>query len=82
MANFAPHLLILDYQNAPKILDMLWPANRTEKDIPVIIYCDEDIKDLNFDKISNHYITATVYKSKFHEELTSLLQKAKLVAVK
>jgi len=82
MANFAPHLLILDYQNAAKILDMLWPANRTEKDIPVIIYCDEDIKDLNFDKIGNHNITAAVYKSKFHEELTSLLQKAKLVAVK
>ena len=82
MANFAPHLLILDYQNSAKILDMLWPTNRTEKDIPVIIYCDEDIKDLNFDKIGNHYITATVYKSKFHEELTPLLQKAKLVAVK
>ncbi len=81
MANFAPHLLILDYQNSANILDMLWPSNRTEKDIPVIIYCDEDIKDLNFDKIGNHYITATVYKSKFHEELTSLLQKAKLIAV-
>jgi DNA-binding response OmpR family regulator len=81
MADFAPHMLILDYQNAPRMLDMLWPANRGEKDIPVIIYCDEDIKDLNFDKIGNHNITAAVYKSKFHEELKSLLQKAKLVAV-
>ena len=78
MANFAPHLLILDYQNATKILDMLWPSNRTEKDIPVIIYCDEDIKDINFDKIGNHNITAAVYKNKFHEEITVLLQKAKL----
>jgi DNA-binding response OmpR family regulator len=80
MADFAPHLLIVDYQNAPRILDMLWPAGRTEKDIPVIIYCDEDIKDLNFGKIGNHNITAAVYKSKFHEELTTLLRKANLVA--
>jgi DNA-binding response OmpR family regulator len=78
MANYAPHLLILDYQNSNRILDMLWPTSRTEKDIPVIIYCDEDIKDINFEKIGNHNITAAVYKSKFHEEFTTLLQKAKL----
>jgi DNA-binding response OmpR family regulator len=75
MANFAPQLLVLDYQDAPKILDMLWPNPRTEADIPVIIYCDDDIKDINFNQIRDHAITNTVYKKNFHEEINTILQK-------
>ena len=79
MANFTPQLLILDYQDSERILNMLWPNPRTEKDIPVIIYCDDDIIDINFDRIKNHIITGTVYKRKFHEEVNLILQKAQIL---
>ena len=49
-----------------------------EEDIPVFIYCDEDVKDINFEQIKKHSITGTVYKNKFHEEFGSILQKAKI----
>ncbi len=79
MANYAPHMIVLDQQDALKVMNMLWPTPRTDSDIPVIIYCDEDVKDINFDTINKHKISGTVFKSKFHEEFTSLLQKAKIV---
>jgi len=79
MANFAPQLIVLDHQDSLAVMNMLWPNPRTDNDIPVIIYCDEDVKDINFGKVSNHKISGTVYKSKFQEEFASLLQKAKIV---
>ena len=78
MANFAPQLIVLDYEDAENILNMLWPKPRAEGDVPVIIYCDEDVKDINFHEIGKHHISATVYKNKFHEESKSLFEKVKL----
>jgi hypothetical protein len=78
MANLAPRMIILDHHDAAKVMDMLWPNPRTEADIPVIIYCDEDVKDINFDHIKKHMVTGTVYKNKFHEEFGTILQKAKI----
>ena len=79
MANFAPQLIILDYEDADKILDMLWPKPRTEDDVPVIIYCDEDVKDIYFSNIGKHHVSATSYKSKFHEEAKELFEKVNLI---
>jgi DNA-binding response OmpR family regulator len=79
MANFAPQLIILDYDDAENILNMLWPKPRTEDDVPVIIYCDEDIKDINFSRIGNHHISASSYKNKFHEEVKVLLENVNLI---
>ena len=79
MANFAPQLIILDYDDAEKILDMLWPKPRTEDDVPIIIYCDEDVKDINFTKIGKHHISASAYKNKFHEEVKMLFEKINLI---
>jgi CheY-like chemotaxis protein len=79
MANFAPQLLVIDYMDADEILDKLWPTPRKETDIPVIIYCDDDIKDINFDHINKHKITATIYKNRFHKEIKDILQNVKLI---
>ena len=79
MAKFAPQILVIDYMDADEILDKLWPTPRKDTDIPVIIYCDEDIKDINFDHINNHKITATLYKNKLHKEVKDILQKIKLI---
>lgn len=79
MANFAPNVIILDYFDAEQILNKLWPTPRKNTDIPVIIYCDEDVKDINFTKIKNHDITATVYKNMLHKEIKSILQEAKIL---
>jgi len=79
MANFAPQLIILDYEDAERILNMLWPKPRTENDVAVIIYCDEDVKDINFSSIGKHHISASAYKNKFHEEAKELFEKVKLI---
>jgi len=78
MANLAPRMIILDHSDAESVMGMLWPNPRTEEDIPVFIYCDEDVKDINFDHIKKHMITGTVFKNKFHEEFGTILQKAKI----
>ena len=80
MVNFAPQLLIIDYQDAENILTMLWPTPRTEEDIPVIIYCDEDVKDINIKQIGNHIITGTVFKNQFREKIHSILQYAGIIS--
>jgi CheY-like chemotaxis protein len=79
MANFAPQVIVLDYYDAEQILNKLWPTPRKETDIPVIIYCDEDVKEINFTKIKNHCITATVYKNMLHKEIKTILQEAKIL---
>jgi CheY-like chemotaxis protein len=79
MANFAPNVLILDYLDAEQILNKLWPTPRKDTDIPVIIYCDEDVKEINFTKVKNHSITATVYKNMLHKDIQAILQEAKIL---
>jgi DNA-binding response OmpR family regulator len=79
MANFAPQLIILDFEDAEKILNMLWPKPRTEDDVPVIIYCDEDVKDINFNNVGKHHISASSYKNKFHEEAKVLFENVNLI---
>jgi len=78
MANFAPQLIIVNYEDAENIMNMLWPKPRTENDIPIIIYCDEDVKDINFKRINKHNISATVFKNKFHADVKQLLEKVDL----
>ena len=75
MANFAPNVLILDYYDAEQILNKLWPTPRKDTDIPVIIYCDEDVNDINSVKIGKHKISSVLYKNLFHKEVNSILQK-------
>jgi DNA-binding response OmpR family regulator len=79
MANYAPQMIILDQQDSAEVMNMLWPNPRTDEDIPVIIYCDEDVKDINFNTVNNHKISGTVYKNKFHEEFSSLLKTSRIV---
>lgn len=79
MANFAPQLLVIDYHDAEEILDKLWPAKRKNTDIPVIIYCDEDIKDINFDSLGDHDISGTIYKKQFHKDVNALLKKINFI---
>jgi hypothetical protein len=78
MANFAPQMIIVNYDDAEKIMNMLWPKPRTENDIPIIIYCDEDVKDINFNRINKHHISATVFKNKFNAEVKPLFEKVGL----
>jgi DNA-binding response OmpR family regulator len=75
LARFTPNFLILDYSAAEKILDIIWHNGRTESDIPVIIYCDEDIKDINFSKIGKHIIDYVIYKKQLHLEIKEVLSK-------
>ncbi len=79
MANFSPNVLVIDYESAPAMLDKLWPTPRTDSDIPVIIYCDDDIKDINFDKINNHQISASIYKNRFITDIDGLLRRLKIL---
>jgi len=79
MANYAPQLIVLDFEEAKPIMEMLWPKPRTEDDIPVIIYCDEDVKDINFNSIGKHKISATVYKNKFHSDVKQLFESVNLI---
>ena len=79
MGNFAPQLIIVNYEDADNIMNMLWPKPRTDSDIPIIIYCDEDVKDINFNSIGKHKISATVYKNKFHSDVKQLFESVNLI---
>ena len=74
MANYAPRFLIVDHYDGEAMLDMLWPDGRKEDDIPVIIYCDDDIKDINFSKLGKHEISSALYKSEFNKKIKTVLQ--------
>ncbi len=73
MAQFTPNFLIIDHKAAQKILDMIWQNGRTSEDIPVIIYCDEEVKDLNFTQVDKHQIDYTVYKKNLYLEIKNIL---------
>ena len=78
MANYAPRLLIVDYSDSEAMLNMLWPDGRKDDDIPVIIYCDDDIKDINFSKLGKHEISSVIYKNEFNKNIKSVLQANKV----
>ncbi len=78
MANYAPRVLIVDYSYSEAMLNMLWPDGRKDDDIPVIIYCDDDINDINFSKLGNHEISSVIYKSEFNKNIKSVLQANKV----
>jgi DNA-binding NtrC family response regulator len=73
MAQFTPSFLILDNKAAPKIMDLIWQNGRTSEDIPVIIYCDEEVKDINFSQIGKHQIDYVVHKKNLYLEIKSIL---------
>ena len=78
MANYAPRFLIVDYNDSTSMLDMLWPDGRKEDDITAIIYCDDDIKDINFSKLGKHEVSSVLYKSEFNKKIKSVLQANKV----
>jgi len=79
MVNYAPNLIIIDYADSESIMNMLWPGGRKDVDIPVIIYCDEDVKDINSVKIGNHEINSVLYKKILHKEIKSVLQRLNIM---
>jgi len=79
MVNYAPQVIIIDYADGEFIMDMLWPDGRKDDDIPVIIYCDEDIKDINSMQIGKHKAIFALYKNQFHKEIKSILQTLKIL---
>ena len=79
MANYAPRVLIVDHADSESMLNMLWPDGRKDDDIPVIIYCDDDIKDINFTKLGNHEISSVIYKNEFNKNIKSVLQANKVL---
>ncbi len=79
MVNYAPQVIIIDYSDSESILNMLWPEGRKEDDIPVIIYCDEDVKDINSIIIGKHELSSALYKRQFHKEIKSILQTLKIL---
>ncbi|HES59196.1 MAG: hypothetical protein JW956_11070 [Calditrichaceae bacterium] len=75
MTQYTPNFLLIDYAQAEKVLDMIWQAGHSQEDVPVIIYCDEDIKNLNFSRIGKHTIEAVMHKSKVQDKMPELLSK-------
>ena len=78
MANYAPRVLIVDHSDSEAMLNMLWPDGRKDDDIPAIIYCDDDIKDINFSKLGKHEISSVIYKNEFNKNIKSVLQANKV----
>ena len=75
MTQYTPNFLIIDYAQSEKVLDMIWQAGHSQEDVPVIIYCDEDIKNLNFSRIGKHTIEAVMHKSEVQNVMPELLSK-------
>jgi PleD family two-component response regulator len=75
MTQYTPNFLLIDYGQGEKVLDMIWQAGHSQDDIPVIIYCDEDIKNLNFNRIGKHIIEAVMHKDEVQKNMPELLSK-------
>ena len=75
MTQYTPNFLIIDYAQSEKVLDMIWQAGHSQEDVPVIIYCDEDIKNLNFSRIGKHTVEAVMHKSEVQNVIPELLSK-------
>ena len=74
LGNFAPNFLILDYKSAQSILDTIWGSGKSEEDLPVIIYCEEDVKDLNFKNIDKHVVELVIYKKDLNLKVQNFLK--------
>lgn len=79
MVNYAPQIMIIDYADSESIMNMLWPEGRKEDDIPVIVYCDEDVKDINSVQLGNHIVNFKLYKNQFHKKIKSIFQSLKIL---
>ena len=75
MTRYTPNFLVIDHEQAEKVLDMIWQAGHSQDDIPVIIYCDEDIKNLNFSRIGKHTIESVLHKVEVQKEMPEILSK-------
>jgi DNA-binding NtrC family response regulator len=75
LGNFAPNFLIIDYKAAENVMDMIWSAGKTEEDLPVIIYCDDEVKDLDFNKIDKHVVEMVIYKKDLNLKIRNFLKK-------
>lgn len=74
LTKFTPSFFILDYETSELILDTVFQAGHTRDDIPVIIYCDEDVKDLNFSRIGKHMVESVVYKEELQKNIQGILE--------
>ncbi len=74
LGNFAPNFLIIDYKSAKKILDMIWDSGKSEDDLPVIIYCEEEVKNLNFKNIDKHVVELVIYKKDLYLKVQNFLK--------
>ncbi|MEJ2543328.1 MAG: hypothetical protein P8Y99_04615 [Calditrichaceae bacterium] len=75
VTQYTPNFLIIDYGQAEKVLDMIWQTGHSQDDVPVIIYCDEDIKNLNFSRLGKHTIEAVIHKDKVQQNMPEILSK-------
>ena len=75
MSAFSPGFLIVDCTCAQAVLDRVWPEGRRQEDIPVIIYCDQEIKNLNSNSIGKHHIEKMVWKRDFHSQMKTLVHR-------
>ena len=73
LAQFSASFLIIDSVSAKKIMDLIWQDGRKDGDIPVIIYCDEKIKDIYSLQIENHLIDRAIYKKELHVQIKDIL---------
>lgn len=73
IARFTPDFLIIDYTNAREILDQIWQSGHNIDDLPAIIYCDQDIKDINCTKIGDHLIEHILYKKELPDKINGIL---------
>jgi len=75
LTQYTPSFLIVDYLHAEKVLDMIWQNGHSKDDIPVIIYCDEDIKNLNFNRVGKHTVEHVMHKDEIQKVMPEVLSK-------
>jgi response regulator RpfG family c-di-GMP phosphodiesterase len=74
LGNFAPNFLIIDYKAAQSVMDMIWGAGKTGDDLPVIIYCDDDVKNLDFKNIDKHTVELVIHKKDLNLKVQSFFK--------
>ncbi len=74
MTGFLPNFIIVDCGCAESVLDRIWPEGRRSDNIPVIIYCDEEIKNLNSSFAGNHQIDKVVWKKDFQTQMKNIVR--------
>lgn len=74
LTQFVPRFLLLDHAVSEGILNMIWQTGHGKDDIPVIIYCDRDVKNINFSRIGKHQIESVVYKDELQKKIQTILE--------